>query len=171
MSGLTRNARARGQWAESLSRGRFAALVAVSLVFALAIEEPLVIRGAAPDFVVIPLVFAAIRLGAAQGAAAGFGLGLFRDSLFLLDFGLHALVMTILGYAIGKARETLYLTTPGVDVLLLAGAKLALDVVILGMAAEGAWRAFEERFFWEALGSAVYTALVGGALQRLLART
>lgn len=171
MSGLSASARpARNDWVERMPPGRFAALVGTCLVGALVLEDALAIRGAAPDLVVIPLVYAAIRLGATGGAGTGFALGLFRDALYLLDFGLHALGMTLLGYGIGKARETLYLTTGGVDVLILAGCKLALDVLVLAVAAGGAWEAFEQRFFWEAPAAAVYTALVGGALQRLFAR-
>lgn len=157
--------------AERPSRGRFVAFAGVCLVFAIILEDPLAVAGAAPDFVVVPLVYGAIRMGAARGAVLGFGLGLFRDALYLLDFGLHALAMTVLGYGIGKARETLYLTTRGVDLTLLAGSKLALDMLVLGVAAEGAWAAFERRFFWEAPGAAVYTMLVGAALYRLFARS
>lgn len=153
-----------------LPRGRFVGFVVTCLVAAVLLEEPLAVRGAAPDLVVIPLVYGAIALGAAGGALLGFGLGIFRDALYLLDFGLHALAMTLLGYGIGKARETLYLTARGADLALLAGAKLALDVVILAVASDGVWVAFERRFFWEAPGAAVFTTLVGAALYRAFAR-
>jgi cell shape-determining protein MreD len=84
--------------------------------------------------------------------------------------GLNALGMTVLGYGLGKARETLYLTTPGIDFLLLAGAKLALDVLVLGVAADGAWRTFELRFFWESPLGAIVTAVLGALGHRFMRR-
>lgn len=154
----------------TLSGGRMAPFLATCVVAAVLLEDPLGVAGAAPDFLVIALVYGAIRWGAAGGAILGFGLGLFRDTLYLLDFGIHALGMTVLGYAIGKLRDTLYLSTRGVDLLLLGGAKIALDVLVLGAAAEGAWATFELRFFWEGPLSALYTIVVGALLYRLFAR-
>lgn len=152
------------------SGGRMAAFVATCLVASVLLEDPLTVAGAAPDFLVAALVYAAIRWGAAAGAGVGFGIGLFRDSLYLFDFGIHAFGMTLLGYAVGKLRDTLYLSTPWVDLLLLAGCKVVIDVLVLGVAAGGAWRAFETRFFWEAPLAAAYTSLLGGGLYRLFAR-
>lgn len=155
---------------DPLSRGRFAALLVLCVLATILLEDPLSIAGAAPDFAIIALVYGALRWGAQGGAVLGFGLGFLRDTLVLFHFGLYALGMTALGYAVGKLRETLYLTAPGVDLLLLAGSKLALDVLILGVAAGGAWEAFEQRFFWEAPLSAAYTLAVGGLGHRLLMR-
>lgn len=156
---------------DRLPRSRFLAFATLCLSAAVLLEDPLRLAGATPDFTVIVLVYGAIRWGALHGAVMGFGLGLFLDAIVLFHFGLHALGMTLIGYSLGKLRETLYLSTVGVDLLLLAGAKLALDVLILGVAAGGAWEAFELRFFWEAPLSALYTAAVGGLGYRLLLRT
>jgi rod shape-determining protein MreD len=134
------------------------------------LEEALAAGGAVPDFAVIGLTFGALRWGALGGSILGFGLGLFRDSMGLSYLGLNALGMTVLGYGLGKARETLYLTTPGIDFLLLAGAKLALDVLVLGVAADGAWGIFELRFFWESPLGAIVTAVLGALGHRLLRR-
>ncbi|MDX1660805.1 MAG: rod shape-determining protein MreD [Gemmatimonadota bacterium] len=153
-----------------LSGGRTAVFFAVCVLSAVLLEDPLEIAGAAPDFLVIALVYGAIRWGAAAGSALGFALGIFRDTLYLLDFGIHALGMTALGYVIGKLRDTLYLSARAVDLLLLAGTKVVIDVLVLGAAAEGAWTAFEMRFFWEAPLAALYTTVVGAVLYRLLAR-
>lgn len=147
--------------------GRFAAFMVLCLAAAMLLEDALALGPARPDFIVIALVYGAIRWGAAGGALGGFGLGLFRDALALFTLGVHALGMTLLGYGLGKLRETLYLSAPAVDLALLAGAKLLLGVVILAGAAAGAWGRFEIRFFWEAPLDAAYTAVVGGALYRL----
>lgn len=152
------------------SAGRFAVFLAVCVVGMVLLEEPLAAGGAVPDLAVIGLTFGALRWGALGGSILGFALGLFRDSMGLSYLGLNALGMTILGYGLGKARETLYLTTPGVDFLLVAGAKLALDVLVLGVAADGAWQTFELRFFWESPVSAIVTAVLGTLGHRLLGR-
>lgn len=153
-----------------LSWARWIAFVAIALLSSLALEGPLSIAGAEPDFVVILLVYAALRGGALWGAVVGFLLGLFRDALHLVDFGLHALFMTVIGYAIGKLGDTLYLSARAVDVGILLGAKLALGIVVLAAGSNGSWGTFETRFFWEGPLAAIYTALVGGALVRLLSR-
>jgi hypothetical protein len=66
-------------------------------------------------------------------------------------------------------RESLYLDAPAVDMLLLASSKVLLDVLVLGVASGGAWKAFEMRFFWESPGSVLYTTAAGAALSRLIA--
>ncbi len=153
-----------------LSAGRFAVFMIVCVIGMLLLEEPVAVGGAVPDLGIIALTFGALRWGALGGSILGFGVGFFRDTAALSYLGLNALGMTILGYGLGKARETLYLTTPGIDFMLLAGAKLALDVLVLGVAAEGAWRTFEVRFFWESPLSAVVTAVIGALSHRLLRR-
>lgn len=154
-----------------LERSRLIALVAVCALAAMTVEDDIAVVGAAPDFLVVAAVYVALSLGAAGGTAAAFGLGVFRDALFLDFFGIHALGFTILGYGIGKMRETVYLQGPAVDLAIVATAKLALDVLVLAVASRGAWAAFEARFFWESPLAALYTALIGGALYRLLRRS
>ena len=150
-----------------LSTRRFAVFGATCLLAAVLLEDALAFGPARPDFVVVLLVYGSIRWGALGGAALGFGLGLIRDALVLYSLGYHGLGMTLLGYAVGKLRETLYLSAPAVDLLLLVGAKLALDILVLAGAAGGAWAAFEVRFFWEAPVGALYTAGLGGLLYRI----
>lgn len=152
------------------SAGRFAAFATTCLLATILLEDALTIGGARPDFVLVLLVYGAIRRGAAGGAAMGFVLGIVRDALVLYAFGLHALGMTLIGYAVGKLRDTLYLSAPAVDLLLIAGAKLALDVLVVGGAAGGNWATFEMRFFWEGPLGALYTAALGGLLHRLFRR-
>jgi rod shape-determining protein MreD len=155
-------------WVARMSRRRFALFVVVCAIGALLLEGPLEIRGASPDFVLILVVYGAIRTGALGGTVLGFVGGLFRDTLVLMHFGLHALGLTVVGYGVGKMRESLYLDAPAIDTLILAGSKMLLDVLVLGVAAGGAWKAFEMRFFWESPASALYTTLAGAILARLI---
>lgn len=153
-------------WVARMSGGRFAALAFVCVVGALLLESPLEIRGATPDFLLILVVYGSIRAGALGGSVLGFLAGLLRDTLLLLHFGLHALALTGIGYVVGKLRESLYLDAPAIDTVILAAAKLLLDVLVLAVVAGGAWKAFEMRFFWEAPASALYTTLAGALLAR-----
>lgn len=153
----------------SVEPRRLAALVAVCVLAAMTIEDDLALHGAAPDFVLIAVAYVGLASGAAGGALAGFGLGVFRDALFLEHFGLHALGFTMIGYGVGKIRETVYLQT-WTDLLLVAGGKVAIDALVLTVIARGAWTAFEVRFFWETPWAALYTAALGGALYRLFRR-
>lgn len=154
-----------------LETTRLVALITVCVVAAMTIENDLDVSGATPDFLVIAVVYAAVSSGAARGAAIGFGLGVFRDALFLDYFGIHALGFTVLGYGIGKLRETVYLQGPGVDAAIVAGAKIVLDVLLLTVASRGAWSAFETRFFWESPLAALFTAGIGTVLYRILRRS
>ncbi len=149
---------------------RFAVFLVVCVLAAMLLEDALSLGSARPDFVLVALVYGAIRWGATGGAVAGFGLGLLADAIALSTLGYHALGMTLLGYAVGKLRDTLYLSAPAVDLGLLAGAKLVLDVVVLAGASGGAWERFEMRFFWETPLAALYTAVLGGLLYRLFSR-
>lgn len=155
---------------QGLETTRLLALITVCVLAAMTFEDDLAVAGATPDFLVIAVVYTAISLGASGGTAAGFGLGVFRDALFLDYFGIHALGFTALGYGIGKLRETVYLQGPAVDAAIVAGAKIVLDVFVLGAASRGMWAAFESRFFWESPLAAVYTAGIGAVLYRLLRR-
>jgi rod shape-determining protein MreD len=155
-------------WVVRMSRRRFALLALLCVVGALFLEGPLEIAGAAPDFILVLVVYGAIRTGALGGAALGFGAGLFRDTLLLMHFGLHALGLTAIGYGVGKMRDSLYLDAPAVDMVLLGASKMVLDILVLSVAAGGAWKAFELRFFWEAPGSALFTTVAGGLLARLI---
>ncbi|HUF88791.1 MAG TPA: rod shape-determining protein MreD [Gemmatimonadota bacterium] len=153
-----------------MSRGHFLLFAIVCGAGALFLEGALEIGGSAPDFVLVLVVYGAIRLGALGGASLGFVAGLFRDTLLLTHFGVHALGLTVIGYIVGKLRESLYLDSPAVDLLLLAVSKMILDVLVLGVVAGGAWKAFEMRFFWESPGSALYTTLAGALLTRGMGR-
>ena len=153
-------------WAARMTPQRFALLAVLCAIGALFLEGPLEIRGAAPDFVLVLVLYGAFRTGALGGAALGFVAGLFRDTLLLMHFGLHALGLTVIGYGIGKMRESLYLDAPAIDMALLATSKMLLDILVLGVAAGGTWKAFELRFFWESPGSALYTTLAGALLAR-----
>lgn len=154
-----------------LSLKRFIGFLFACLAAQLLLSDPLTVRGAAPDFMVVALVYGSIRWGALGGAVMGFVTGIFQDTLFLESFGARALWMTVAGYGLGKIRETLYLGSSEVDFLLLLTGKLMIDVLVIAGAASGSWALFEQRFFWEVPLSALYTMVVGTVLHRVFSRS
>jgi rod shape-determining protein MreD len=150
-----------------LSPRRFTAFLVACLAAQLLLSDPLMVRGAAPDFMAVALVYGAIRWGALGGVVMGFMTGIFQDTLFLESFGVRALWMTLVGYGLGKIRETLYLGSSEVDLPLLFAGKLVIDILVIAVAAHGSWDLFELRFFWEVPSSALYTMVVGAVLHRV----
>ena len=150
------------------STGRFLLLLAAFFLGHVLFRPHLAFGSVAPDFYVMALVFCALRWGALWGAAVGFLLGLNADAMRIDDFGLHALALTITGFGLGKTKESLYLDLPALDMVLLCGSALVSGLVVALVGSHGSFALFEERFFYETPLSALYTAVLGGLLFRLL---
>jgi rod shape-determining protein MreD len=76
-----------------------------------------------PDFLLMALVFFAMRSGPGAGALAGFVVGLVDDALTPAHFGAAALAHTIVGYVAAWARALFF-----ADNLLVNGAFVAAGV-------------------------------------------
>ncbi len=153
------------------SARRFAALLAVCFLGHVFLEPHARVDGVGPDFYLIAVVFGALRWGPLAGAVLGFGLGINVDAMRLDDFGMHGLAFTMTGFGLGKMKESLYLDLPALDVILLFAAGTLTGLLTTALAAHGSFALFEERFFYEVPLGALVTALVGGALFRLLKKT
>jgi rod shape-determining protein MreD len=115
--------------------------VAVVAVAALYIEvtfgADLRIWGVAPDLLALVTVAAALAGGPEQGAVCGFGCGLLAD-LYLQDtpFGLSALALCLIGFAVGAFRVASpidsKLVIPGV-VLLATAMEVGLFLGLAGL--------------------------------------
>lgn len=84
----------------------YAITIVVCLLLQMAIAPVIQIMGARPDFLVIPVLFIALRSGTTAGAASGFLLGLFYDftgdtvvGAMALTYCVVALVVGLLGRA------------------------------------------------------------------------
>jgi rod shape-determining protein MreD len=77
-----------------------AALVQTSIVGAIEI------LGGAPDLALVTLVAVALLRGSIYGAAAGFFTGLVLDTANLATLGETSLLLTLLGYWVGRYGET-----------------------------------------------------------------
>ena len=76
-----------------------------------------------PDFLLMALVFFAMRSGAGAGALAGFVVGLVDDALTPAHFGAAALAHTVVGYLAAWARALFF-----ADNILVYGAFVAVAV-------------------------------------------
>ncbi|MEO6866517.1 MAG: rod shape-determining protein MreD [Gaiellales bacterium] len=78
-----------------------AAMLQVSIIFRIEIG------GATPDLLILVVAAIALQTGSISGAAHGFLAGLAIATFAALPIGPHALVGTLIGYAIGRLGEVL----------------------------------------------------------------
>src|SRR5918997_891713 len=83
---------------------------AVLLFFAVVVQVTIVgtigIFGGSPDLVLVTLVAVALLNGAVFGAVSGFWAGLLLDVTMLETLGLTSLLLTLVGFWIGRYGET-----------------------------------------------------------------
>lgn len=79
----------------------FAALVQVSIVFRIEVGE------ATPDLLILVVASIALLTGSVSGAAHGFVAGVAIAVFAAVPLGPHALVATLIGYAVGRVGEAL----------------------------------------------------------------
>jgi rod shape-determining protein MreD len=150
------------------SRGRFLLLLALLFLCHVLLEPRLTVAGVGPDFYLMAAVFGALRWGPLWGAAFGFLLGINRDAMLLDHFGMHGLALTVVGFTVGKTKESLYLDLPALDVVLLFAAGTLAGLLVTLVGSHASLALFEDRFFYEVPLSALYTAILGGAIFRLI---
>jgi rod shape-determining protein MreD len=150
------------------SRGRFPLLLSALFLGHVFLEPHLELGGVRPDFYLMAAVFASLRWGPLWGAACGFLLGINRDAMLLEHFGMHGLALTMVGFVVGKTRESLYLDLPALEVVLLFTGGLLAGLITTAVAFHESFALFEDRFFYEVPLGALYTALLGGAIFRLV---
>lgn len=109
-------------------------LIVIAAILELTVLAPLRLPGATPSLVVVVVAGIAFTFGAVTGAAAGFAAGLLVDLAppAAGTIGISALVLTVIGYALGRVFEaderplllTTGLTAAAAGVAVLAGALL-----------------------------------------------
>jgi rod shape-determining protein MreD len=150
------------------STGRFLLLLGIFLLGHVLVRHRLSFGAVAPDFYLMALVFSALRWGPLAGAVLGFLLGINADAMLLDDFGLRGLALTVTGFGVGKMKESLYLDLPALDMILLFAAALFAGLIVVLVSSHESFALFEDRFFYEVPLSALYTAVLGGLLFRLI---
>ncbi|MDE3054058.1 MAG: rod shape-determining protein MreD [Gemmatimonadota bacterium] len=139
---------------------RTAGVVAVLVVLQFAVQ-PLVPWRVSPDFLVIALLYAAVRIRPGAAAVLGFALGLVTDSLTLGGFGAGALAMTVVGFGASWLKAAFFADTPGINAAFLFVGKWVFDVIyVLAQHTMPPGQMLAQIFVWSVL-SAAFTAVVG----------
>lgn len=83
----------------------------------------------APDFLLIAVLFLALRTRPAAGAAAGFVVGLMTDAVAPTAFGAAALATTLVGFGAGWVKALFVADNLLVNVLFVFGASWLRDII------------------------------------------
>ena len=83
----------------------------------------------APDFILVALLFLAIRTRPAVGAAAGFLIGLAIDALTPTAFGAAALACTVTGFLAGWIKSLVFADNPLMTSLFVFAAAWLRDAI------------------------------------------
>jgi rod shape-determining protein MreD len=84
-----------------------------------------------PDFLLIALVFFAMRAGPGAGALAGFAVGVVNDALTPAAFGAGALAHTVVGYLAAWGRAVFFADNLLVNAAFVAVALWVRDLILL----------------------------------------
>jgi rod shape-determining protein MreD len=84
-----------------------------------------------PDFLLIALVFFAMRAGPGPGAIAGFAVGVVNDALTPAAFGAGALAHTVVGYLAAWGRAVFFADNLLVNAAFVAVALWVRDLLLL----------------------------------------
>ena len=147
------------------------AVILTALILQTTVFSEVNLLGAKPELMYLLTICFAVLEGPSSGAITGFAGGMAQD--FLLDSpkGITALTLTLLGYAIGMARQYIVSPSPVLPVLLVAGGTFTGVVFygivsfLLGQLSVG-WL----YLFRVALLSAVYNAILTPLVFPLLRR-
>jgi len=119
-------------------RLRLAAVLVVLLAAHLWLRPMLFSARLAPDFVLVALLFFAIRSRPGAGAVAGFVVGLLTDAVGPTTFGAATFSLTIIGYGAGWLKALVFADNPLVTAVFVFAASWLRDV--LELAASNALR-------------------------------
>jgi len=109
--------------------GRFAVVMLLLAVAQYALRPRLGDPRFAPDFLLIALLFLALRTRPAVGAAAGFLLGLVTDALAPTAFGAAALATTLVGFGAGWVKALFVADNLLVNALFVFSAAWVRDIL------------------------------------------
>jgi rod shape-determining protein MreD len=83
-----------------------AAIVFVAAILEVSVFADVHVLGGVPDLLLVTIVAVALLRGAVAGACAGFFAGLVLDTATLETLGLSSLLLTLIGYWVGRYGET-----------------------------------------------------------------
>ncbi len=127
--------------------------------------------GVAPDWLFIATVALAGLYGPIPGQVFGFLWGLALDTLTVRLFGGHALMFSFVGYAVGRSRRQMDLSSPPSQVVMVAFLTVgyALALGLLGRLIDGSflWPGWKI-FIFTPLLNAVAAPFVFAAVEKAL---
>jgi rod shape-determining protein MreD len=85
---------------------KVAVLVFVASILEVSVFSEAKILGGVPDLLLVTIVAVALLRGSVTGACAGFFAGLVVDTATLETLGLSSLLLTLIGYCVGRYGET-----------------------------------------------------------------
>jgi rod shape-determining protein MreD len=125
-----------------------------------------------PDFLLIALVFFAMRAGPGAGALAGFAVGVVNDALTPAAFGAGALAHTVVGYLAAWGRAVFFADNLVVNAAFVAVALWVRDLILLVASGTAQGRLLVELTVnspLQALSTAVFALLVLAAFREWFA--
>lgn len=150
------------------------AVITTALLLQTTVFPELTLLGIKPELLyLVTVVFAALQ-GPAEGAVVGFVSGLAQDFLLNQPKGITALTLTMLGYAVGLARQYITSPSPLLPAVLVAlgtagGVAFHRAVAFLLGQEEGPFGYIAKVVLLTALYGAVLTPIFFPALRRAVA--
>jgi len=147
------------------------AVILTALLLQTTVFAELNLLGAKPELLYLVTIVFAILEGPASGAIAGFAGGMAQDFLLDAPKGITALTLTLLGYAMGMARQYIVTPSPILPVFLVAGGTFA-GVLFHGVVSfllgelDTSWLYLTRVALLSALYNAILTPLVYPILRR-----
>lgn len=114
-----------------MTRGLRSAVVFLLLVAVHVGARPLLPWKAAPDFLVIALLLAAVRLRPGLAAVLGLSLGFAADALSAGSFGAVALAFTVTGFAASWLKAVFFADNVAINAVFFFAGKWVADAVHL----------------------------------------
>lgn len=154
------------------NRLQLALVIAVLVLLHFYLRPRLWSARASPDFLLIALVFFAMRAGPGPGALAGFVTGLVNDALTPAAFGAGALAHTVVGYLAAWGRALFFADNLLVNAAFVAVALWLRDLVLLVASGTPQERLFVELMLQsplQALSTAVFAVLLLAAFREWFA--
>ena len=111
-----------------------------------------------PDFLLIALLFYAVRSRPGAGAVAGFVVGLLTDAVALSPFGAGALALTVVGYLAGWLKALVFADNLLVNAVLVFAASWLRDVLEVAASASLRGPGLAQRLLLVAPAAALSTA-------------
>jgi len=97
-----------------------AAIIVTAVLLQSTVFSQLRLLGVRPELLYLVTILIALHEGPSEGAIVGFTCGLAQDMFLDQPMGITALTLTLLGYAVGQARQYIVSPSPLVPTIVVA---------------------------------------------------